>query len=683
LYARTRPGIEREGGMPEVNPRDLDALQKAVNDAAGKSALLWTTFITLCTYLLIASGSIKHRDLFLGTSVKLPILGVDLPVTGYFTVAPIVLVVFHFHLVIQLRNLGEKFRAFYAQLSTTSMIAADRRLLLQRFDGFPVLQALTRFASQEPGIDKILLVLVAWITIAAVPLVICLQQLVVFLPYHSAEITWLHRAMIMVDLAVIWLFWTSVRATSENSWGSRLLGRISLGICTAVTAIFAVLLAAYPGEYIYRNPAARGLDYVAAGLIDEPLSRLLFEGDIDAASGEPASLFSNRIILPGGHFFDPEKHAKADFSVSLRGRDLRSAVFTLTDLRKADFTGANLLEASFSEAKLQGTAFGCPSAIKIGSDNKIKKGFDPETCTDLRGADFTDAELQGAVFEDARLLGATFKRALMQGASLNGADLTAATFSGAHLEGANLHDVKARGVSFFDVQAQGADFSGADLTAASFLTTQLQAASFKSANTSYAVFRSANLYRAYFDSEDIKKGTWLAGASLFMASASDRFPRLRRTPFKIDPTEPDKLDGRGYEALLKRTIAGLPDGIAEQIKVRVKTLDPQTPLHDDQLVFSDSKTTDEEERKIKSEERYQLIKEVMCDAENAPFIARGFIQNGRILSAETDGVHLGEWLRQPEQCPGAEGLTESDLKDLRRIERTAKPVAESTDDTPQ
>ena len=62
-----------------IDAKDLGALEKALNDAAGKASVLWTTFVTFELYLAIAFGSVKHRDLFLENPVKLPILNVDLP----------------------------------------------------------------------------------------------------------------------------------------------------------------------------------------------------------------------------------------------------------------------------------------------------------------------------------------------------------------------------------------------------------------------------------------------------------------------------------------------------------------------------------------------------------------------------------------------------------------------------
>jgi hypothetical protein len=74
-----------------TDPKDVAELQKALNDTAGKASVLWTTFITFQLYLAIAFGSVTHRDLFLEAPIKLPLLNVDLPLVGFFVLAPILL----------------------------------------------------------------------------------------------------------------------------------------------------------------------------------------------------------------------------------------------------------------------------------------------------------------------------------------------------------------------------------------------------------------------------------------------------------------------------------------------------------------------------------------------------------------------------------------------------------------
>src|SRR5467141_2761499 len=136
-----RSVVERLSLMA-IDPKDVGELQKALNDAAGKASVLWTTFITFQLYLAIAFGSVTHRDLFLETPIKLPLLNVDLPLVGFFVVAPTVLVIFHFYVFLQLLGLATKAKDYNTLLVSEAPVAADRQYLRQRLDSFLVLQVL-------------------------------------------------------------------------------------------------------------------------------------------------------------------------------------------------------------------------------------------------------------------------------------------------------------------------------------------------------------------------------------------------------------------------------------------------------------------------------------------------------------------------------------------------------------
>src|SRR5215813_2693513 len=136
--------------MP-IDPKDLGELQRAVNDTAGKTSVLWTTFITFELYLVIAFGSVKHRDLFLETPIKLPLLNVDLPLVGFFVVAPTVLVIFHFYVFLQLLALASKAKDYDTLLRQTIFDPSDDQYVRQRLDSFLLLQLLVGSAEQRTG----------------------------------------------------------------------------------------------------------------------------------------------------------------------------------------------------------------------------------------------------------------------------------------------------------------------------------------------------------------------------------------------------------------------------------------------------------------------------------------------------------------------------------------------------
>jgi hypothetical protein len=118
--------------------------------AAGKASVLWTTFVTFELYLAIAFGSVKHRDLFLENPIKLPILNVDLPLVGFFVLAPAILVIFHFYVFLQLYGLSTKAREYNDLLKEQAQTESDRQRVRQRLDTFFVLQFWVVRRSSEP-----------------------------------------------------------------------------------------------------------------------------------------------------------------------------------------------------------------------------------------------------------------------------------------------------------------------------------------------------------------------------------------------------------------------------------------------------------------------------------------------------------------------------------------------------
>lgn len=74
---------------------DLKALRDSVADAASVSNTLWVTYLGTLFYLLIAVGSVTHKDLFLQSSMTLPFVNVNLPTAGFFFLGPVVFLILH------------------------------------------------------------------------------------------------------------------------------------------------------------------------------------------------------------------------------------------------------------------------------------------------------------------------------------------------------------------------------------------------------------------------------------------------------------------------------------------------------------------------------------------------------------------------------------------------------------
>jgi hypothetical protein len=122
---------KRRGGTPPASPaqhqlppavefaaraQNLDALRTAVIDAAGVGAGLWFSYLFVMFYLLIAVGSVTHRDLLFETPIKLPFLGAELPLVGLFVIGPLLFLIVHAYVLLHFVLLAGKVGAFHTGL---------------------------------------------------------------------------------------------------------------------------------------------------------------------------------------------------------------------------------------------------------------------------------------------------------------------------------------------------------------------------------------------------------------------------------------------------------------------------------------------------------------------------------------------------------------------------------------
>jgi hypothetical protein len=75
---------------------DLSSLQGAVNNASSGAAALWLSFLTFMAYLTMTVGAVSHEALLRQTGIQLPVLNVQLPLVGFFWIAPLFFLVFQF-----------------------------------------------------------------------------------------------------------------------------------------------------------------------------------------------------------------------------------------------------------------------------------------------------------------------------------------------------------------------------------------------------------------------------------------------------------------------------------------------------------------------------------------------------------------------------------------------------------
>src|ERR1700692_455562 len=82
-------GAVKSRAPQQIKTDDLSGLQGAVNDSSSRAAALWLSFLTFMAYLTMTVGAVTHEALLRQKPIKLPVLNVDLPLVGFFWIAPL------------------------------------------------------------------------------------------------------------------------------------------------------------------------------------------------------------------------------------------------------------------------------------------------------------------------------------------------------------------------------------------------------------------------------------------------------------------------------------------------------------------------------------------------------------------------------------------------------------------
>jgi hypothetical protein len=118
-HAAARAAFEKQGSDP-------DKVLKSLGDSANLARTLWISFLSFGTYLVITVGGVTHKQLFLATPITLPLLNAPLPLVTFFWVAPILFLIFHLYLLLNLKLLADQVH-FYGALMAENEVTEDQR----------------------------------------------------------------------------------------------------------------------------------------------------------------------------------------------------------------------------------------------------------------------------------------------------------------------------------------------------------------------------------------------------------------------------------------------------------------------------------------------------------------------------------------------------------------------------
>lgn len=353
----------------------------------GQRALPWWTAVALVElYLAVAIDSVSHRDLFLVAPVRLPLLGLPVPLTMFAIAVPIGLL---------------------ALLAVT--LLQGRRGLL-----------------------------------AVAPALILLQAQLVFLPLHSPAVTWTHRLCLLVGLVLVWFGWRGLGAGRRLGW--IVLSVLVAAFSGLVAAFPGEWVYERTGGWLSGilpdSLDLQGQSFVSPAFGDPDAAGPVLRGRrLEKASFFLADVrrvdFSGA-ALDGANFVQADVRGTKFVGAAMRGTSFGNGAMEGADFSDARLEGADfnsqLSGVIFRRAHMRGAwfGFGVPTHLE-GADL---------AGAELEGAVFESVFLQGADLRGAKLAGVTFGSNPYGGSSLDGAAL-----DGAELQGAELGEMSLAGAS--------------------------------------------------------------------------------------------------------------------------------------------------------------------------------------------------------------------------------------------
>jgi len=488
----------------KLDPFDVEALGNAVNDSATRVSTIWVSFLIFSLYLLIAATTVTQRQLLLADPLKLPVLNIDLPLWGFFFLAPILFVILHIYVLLQVLLLARTAAAYNAAVTRLGLSPDENISLRQRLANTLFAQIFAGSPREREGVVGGLLRVIVRITLAIAPILILLVFEFSFLAYHSHIATWTHRLLILIESGTFVLIWPlALNAKGNFQWpkfGVEIrqrrnewlrLHQLAAPLVACLLAIFVSLfVATFPGEGHANFFTGQPLKSIQCerGLF-HPFDRVYL----------PFDARFDRLVLPYIDVVDDDKLAKivknaaernlpqnrGERTQNFRGRDFNCSDLSSGDLRRVDLKGARLVGADLHSATLGGAML----------DNADLKGAILNE-GQLQGASLDKAQLQGADLIGARLQGASLASARLQGANLGGAQLQAANLVGAYLAGASLDGASLQGASLQEAHLQAASLEYAQLQGASLSGSWLQGASLLRANVDHTLLVGVSAWRA-------------------------------------------------------------------------------------------------------------------------------------------------------------------------------------------
>jgi uncharacterized protein YjbI with pentapeptide repeats len=563
----------------EKNNEELIKLKENLEYSSGVNRSLLIFFLLAMTYFLVIVASTKDLQLLLPNStVKLPILSVDLDLISFYIFTPFILIVIHFNFLFTLYQ-------------HTKKLIRLRELDPTNADPLPHSSFLINLLIKPKENNQapyFLIRILLWIFIYIYPLFILILFQWRFADYHNMLITFVHFLYILTDIVMLSFFWLRISNPEFNYESFTIFhsanpkddqnnnqdrndseaSKTEFDICDDrrdkidKTFLFFPCFIQNSLYYLKKNTSTANLivlflfvllqirtfgllmvmDYLPADVVYRQINKYeyLFIPRLVVVDKPIVDHYRNielpvpyedKIPAPNAveskaNYFektfctDKEKEIKSDMGKRVDHPKIENQLdLSNRDLRFAIFDKSDLTGVNLKGAQLHGASLIKTKLNHAELNNAQLQG------TNLKNALLINAKLNGATMDEAILEDAEMQLSSCSKASLNGADLTAAKMDCAFLASASFIGAILQNASMICVDANWSIFRAADLSASNFVHAQLQGADFFAAdltgsNLAQTTMVDANLTAANLQGSNLKNSNML-DANLYAANLKD------------------------------------------------------------------------------------------------------------------------------------------------------------------
>lgn len=299
---------------------DKATLKKSLESSADANSRFFISYISVFIFLIVTVSSITDKMILLNSPLKLPLLAIDIPLSGFFLFTPLVVIALHFNMLFNFSQHLLKLRQYF-QMNRSSRKTEE--LMTHPF-------LLNYLEIESVGaVVHFFLKALNWIVLFAIPLAQLMWIQLIFSKYQDSAILSWHLTCIFFDLAILFLFWRTIREEDLNEKKKSILKYIFLfGIYLFIITIVSVsMLNAY---YVFK----------ITGLSD------------NVPELSEYSFHDSKMIFPR---LQIEKQEIKD--VNLNDRNLIYAKFYKVKFTNVDFSYSNLKGANFILCEKEKTNF--------------------------------------------------------------------------------------------------------------------------------------------------------------------------------------------------------------------------------------------------------------------------------------------------------------------------------------